>query len=100
MYRANPLYYFYNISVNPKLFYSEVYFLKKKTHKHTEKVWNNQKVPMFPVNKCFSAKFLLSTIKCSLYYFHGFYQSVNDFERSHHKHQSNCVICFEPGFPD
>ena len=26
MYRANPLYYFYNISVNPKLFYSEVYF--------------------------------------------------------------------------
>ena len=55
---------------------------------------------MFPVNKRFSAKFLLSTIKCSIYYFHGFYQSVNGFERSHHKHQSNCAICFETGFPD
>ena len=30
MYRANPLYYFYNISVNPKLFYCKVYFFKKR----------------------------------------------------------------------
>ena len=50
---------------------------------------------MFPVNKRFSAKFLLSTIKCSIYYFHGFYQSVNGFERSHHKHQSNCAIALK-----
>ena len=95
MYRANPLYYFYNISVNPKLFYSKVYFFKKRHTSIQKKVWNNQKVPMFPVNKRFSAKFLLSTIKCSIYYFHGFYQSVNGFERSHHKHQSNCAIALK-----